>query len=194
MIESNLSVLLAERGLKITTVSKDTGISRTTLTALCNDYSGGIKFDTLDTLCEYLDIEPKDFFNYTPYRYEFSVIQYKRDDTERYLHYYLRLYLSKKDINWAGAPFEVIVDLEDKDALNVYVNKAKEPTPAEEVAYEQLDVFLHDISARQRQKFEEDMQQAIFEKMQEDILNDKERMAHLKNKSALTFVSTLFNH
>lgn len=70
MIDSNLAVLLAERNLKITKVSRDTGISRTTLTSLCYDYSGGIKFDTLNILCKYLGITPAEFFSYSQYDYE----------------------------------------------------------------------------------------------------------------------------
>jgi DNA-binding Xre family transcriptional regulator len=58
MIKCNLAVLLAERNIKITKVSKDTGISRTTLTSLTNNYAQGIQFDTLDTLCKYLSITP----------------------------------------------------------------------------------------------------------------------------------------
>lgn len=72
MIDCNLAVLLAERNLKITQVSKDTGISRTTLTALNSDYSGGIKFDTLNTLCNYLHITPDHFFSYLPYDYSIN--------------------------------------------------------------------------------------------------------------------------
>ncbi|EMB9041042.1 helix-turn-helix transcriptional regulator, partial [Listeria monocytogenes] len=34
MIHNNLSVLLAERNIKITRVAKDTGISRSTITAI----------------------------------------------------------------------------------------------------------------------------------------------------------------
>lgn len=70
MIDSNLAVLLAERNLKITKVSRDTGISRTTLTSLCYDYSGGIKFDTLNILCKYLGVTPAEFFSYSQYDYE----------------------------------------------------------------------------------------------------------------------------
>lgn len=64
MIICNLNTLLAERNLKITKVAKDTGISRTTLTSLANNYSQGIQFETLNTLCMYLDIKPENFFEY----------------------------------------------------------------------------------------------------------------------------------
>ena len=42
MIISNLDALLKDRRLKISKVSADTGISRTTLTALCNNTGKGI--------------------------------------------------------------------------------------------------------------------------------------------------------
>lgn len=62
----NLRILLAQRGLKITQVSKDTKISRTTLTALYYDNSKGIQMDTLNKLCLYLKTTPEHFFNYAP--------------------------------------------------------------------------------------------------------------------------------
>ncbi|EPY2275279.1 helix-turn-helix domain-containing protein [Clostridium sporogenes] len=66
MIKCNLSILLAERNLKITKVSNDTGISRTTLTSLANNYSQGIQFDTINTLCNYLKIGPEQLISYIP--------------------------------------------------------------------------------------------------------------------------------
>ena len=62
MIKSNLKILLAKRNLKITKVSNDTGISRTTLTSLASNYAKGIQFDTLENLCNYLKISPNDLF------------------------------------------------------------------------------------------------------------------------------------
>lgn len=68
MIVSNLPVLLAERGLKIAEVSRDTKLSRTTLTALSsrNHMAKGIQFDTLNTLCAYLNIQPGALFSHYP--------------------------------------------------------------------------------------------------------------------------------
>lgn len=66
LIRCNLSILLAERNLKITKVSNDTGISRTTLTSLANNYSQGIQFDTINTLCNYLKIGPEQLISYIP--------------------------------------------------------------------------------------------------------------------------------
>lgn len=66
MILCNLSVLLAERHLKISKVSQDTGISRTTLTALANNYGKGLQFDTIDTLCRYLKTTPAQLIAFAP--------------------------------------------------------------------------------------------------------------------------------
>ena len=66
MIRSNLALLLLERNLKIIKVALDTGISRTTLTALSQNNCKGIHFDTINTLCNYLKIEPGALFGYCP--------------------------------------------------------------------------------------------------------------------------------
>ena len=67
MILSRLKVLLAERNIKISRVSNDTGISRTTLTALAQNTPKGVQFDTIDVLCQYLGIQISDFFEYVPF-------------------------------------------------------------------------------------------------------------------------------
>ena len=70
MIRCNLAVLLAERNLRISKVSKDTGISRTTLTSLNNNYSQGIQFDTMNTLCLYLGVVPEKLISYIRLNFE----------------------------------------------------------------------------------------------------------------------------
>ena len=76
MIKNNFNTLMAERQLKITRVSNDTGISRTTLTALSQEMSKGVQLDTLNTLCNYFNITPCEFFSYIPYdiQYNFDII------------------------------------------------------------------------------------------------------------------------
>ena len=66
MIHCNLATLLAQRNLKISKVFQDTGISRTTLTALAYNHAQGIQFDTLNTLCTYLKVRPTDLILHVP--------------------------------------------------------------------------------------------------------------------------------
>lgn len=67
MILCNLAVLMAERKLKISKLSLDTGISRTTLTALYYNTGKGIQFDTANVLCMYLGVDMKDLFTTLPF-------------------------------------------------------------------------------------------------------------------------------
>ena len=67
MLICNLEVVLAERGLRITKVSRETGISRTTLTDLAKNRAQGVQLDTLNTLCVYLKASPADVFPALPY-------------------------------------------------------------------------------------------------------------------------------
>ncbi|MGH2329289.1 helix-turn-helix domain-containing protein [Streptococcus uberis] len=76
MIKNRLAILLAERQLKITKVAKDTGISRNTITSTVQNDGTMIKLDTIETLCNYLNIEPKDFFEYSPFNFKFGLSKF----------------------------------------------------------------------------------------------------------------------
>lgn len=73
MLKSNLSVLLAERGLKIVDLYNATGISKTTLLALSENTSKGVQFETVDKLCNYLGVTPAEFFTYAPYLINYRI-------------------------------------------------------------------------------------------------------------------------
>lgn len=64
LINNNFSTILGKKLLKISRVSKDTGISRTTLTNLYYRRSQYVTFDVLDKLCKYLKCNVSDLFEY----------------------------------------------------------------------------------------------------------------------------------
>ena len=64
MISNKFAALLGDRLVKITKVSQDTGISRTTLTNLYYRKSTKISFDVLNKLCEYLDCAVEDIIEF----------------------------------------------------------------------------------------------------------------------------------
>ena len=68
----NLSVLLAERGLKIADVYEKTGISKTTLMALSENKGKGVQFETVDKLCNFFEVTPAEFFLYSSYIFSFK--------------------------------------------------------------------------------------------------------------------------
>jgi len=55
IMKINLRILLAERKLKMTDVIRDTGLSKTAVRGIFHETSKGIQFDTLESLCEYLN-------------------------------------------------------------------------------------------------------------------------------------------
>ena len=80
MLLCNLAVLMAERGLKIVDVYNKTGISKTTLMALSENKGKGIQFDTINKLCNFLQVTPSEFFVYSPYIFETKKIDGPKED------------------------------------------------------------------------------------------------------------------
>lgn len=71
MIRNNLSVLLSERNMKSSVLSAKTGISKNTISSLTNNDGKMIQLETINKICQVLDIKPGDFFSYLPYDFEF---------------------------------------------------------------------------------------------------------------------------
>ncbi|WP_302411330.1 helix-turn-helix transcriptional regulator [uncultured Veillonella sp.] len=89
MIRNNLKVILAENNVRISKLANDTGIARSTITALSENRSKGIQLDTMNTLCKYLQVTPSDLFVYapidiTPSVFDMRVIGYKKEATQDY--------------------------------------------------------------------------------------------------------------
>ena len=60
MIRLELKKWLRKRGKSIYRLSKDTGMTEKALTELMNGESQGIRYKTLERLCEVLECEPGD--------------------------------------------------------------------------------------------------------------------------------------
>lgn len=148
MLRNTLSLILVERQLRITRVSNDTGISRTTLTALSQNSNKMIQMETINTLCNYLKLSPSDLFEYVPFDFSYSAgIDKEFPQTDNsYSEYELSGFINIKDrngkkntISFAGnclfAPFAghtgnplVSVEMKPRESkeeavLKQYVNK-----------------------------------------------------------------------
>ncbi|WP_143461519.1 helix-turn-helix domain-containing protein [Levilactobacillus enshiensis] len=71
MIRSNLAVLLTEKQIKISKMANDTGISRTTLTALSQNTNKMIQMGTINTICTYLESSPSELFEFLPFDFDY---------------------------------------------------------------------------------------------------------------------------
>lgn len=62
MIKCNLSRIMGEKKLKISDISRETGINRGTITRLYQETAERIELDVLDKLCNYLNCDVSDLF------------------------------------------------------------------------------------------------------------------------------------
>ena len=66
MIKNKLFYWIDKQKVSISEISKDTGLSRTTLTDLKFHRTARIDLRMLETLCQYFNITPGEFFEYKP--------------------------------------------------------------------------------------------------------------------------------
>lgn len=68
MIVINIDVMLAKRKMSVTELSEKVGITIVNMSVLKNGKAKGIKFSTLEKICEALHCQPGD------------ILEYKKDD------------------------------------------------------------------------------------------------------------------
>lgn len=64
MIIINLDVMMAKRKVSLTELSEKLGITMANVSILKNGHAKGIRFETLDKICEILDCQPGDILEY----------------------------------------------------------------------------------------------------------------------------------
>ena len=66
MIIVNIDVMLAKRKMSVTELTQKVGITMTNMSLLKNGKVKGLKFSTLEKICETLDCQPGDLLEYRP--------------------------------------------------------------------------------------------------------------------------------
>lgn len=112
MIRNRLSELFSERGLKISRVAKEVEIARSSLTSMVQNESGMIRYDAIDKLCSFLNIEPQEFFEFIPIdidiSFDNSSIFLRVEDNGPY-------YNLEESLNIVNFSFDFLVDLQYKN-------------------------------------------------------------------------------
>ncbi|MGX7777261.1 helix-turn-helix domain-containing protein [Streptococcus pluranimalium] len=67
MLRNNLAKLMIDRGISATQMFNDTGIARSTISKISNNNTDKISLETIDRICNYLEVTPKDFFDFLAY-------------------------------------------------------------------------------------------------------------------------------
>jgi len=65
-IRINLAVILARQGVKSKDLAEYIGITEANLSLLKQGKVKGVRFDTLDAICRYLDCQPGDILIHDP--------------------------------------------------------------------------------------------------------------------------------
>lgn len=65
-IEVKLAVILADRGVTSRDLAEHVGITEANMSLLRQGKVKGVRFETLEKICEYLDCQPGDILRYTP--------------------------------------------------------------------------------------------------------------------------------
>lgn len=65
-IKVHLGRLLGERKLRASEVARKTGINKNTLSSLYHEKISGIRFDTLEKLCKFLNCSIGELIEYVP--------------------------------------------------------------------------------------------------------------------------------
>ena len=66
MIKNRLSIILGEQRMRVSELSKLTGISQNALNKIYYNKTKGIDFDTLNKLCNALDRNSQEIFEFLP--------------------------------------------------------------------------------------------------------------------------------
>jgi len=67
MLRNNLAKLMIDRGISATQLFNDTGIARSTISKISNNNTDKISLQTIDKICNYLEVAPEDFFDFWAY-------------------------------------------------------------------------------------------------------------------------------
>lgn len=150
MIFCNLKTLLAQRNITISKISSDTKLSRTTITSLCSNKSGGIQFDTLDTICSYLKVLPNEVILFSPYQIDFSL---NRED--------IKCTVTNK-VN--GKTFSLSLVIEP-DQYGLYLNHYED----ENQKFEELNKIIKDLPQYYITHLDETLKNILFRKIGSEI-------------------------
>lgn len=179
MIMNKLSILLAEKQMKSTTLSKMANISQNTISSISQNKIKMIQLETLDKICKALEIEPADFFVYSPYEVDFSI----KIDKEKggFKHYVgedykdssypikcdINLYIQKNKI--VSVSYEGKMNLTDLDPVTNYDTSILFITLIPVENQEEALKILFDIPAPILERIKEDFAEEIY------IFFDKEK-------------------
>ncbi|MDY4364260.1 helix-turn-helix transcriptional regulator [Lactococcus lactis subsp. lactis] len=116
MLLNRLAELLAQRKIKISRMSVETSLSRTTLTSLSQNNSQRADFDTLNTILNYLKITPEEFFYYSPIDIDIKSSFDEEDSFNIFEEPSIFLFISKYGVNVGTIEYTAVVSKKEDES------------------------------------------------------------------------------
>ena len=200
MITSALRYLLKEKQLSARQVSDETGISRNTLSSFVTGTATGIRYDTLDKLCRYLNVTPSDLLIYSPYNYEININPFtylnkeKADITGTILinpAFPLTPDLSTVQINVFGHVEHIVLGLEEPQGFLAWDRNGLDEITKNLQCANFFNMYM-DFTDTERQRFKTDISTAILNSCNEPIPLSSTQSSDIVFK--LQFIDEMFSY
>ncbi|BFT97314.1 MAG: helix-turn-helix transcriptional regulator [Staphylococcus epidermidis] len=107
MIRNRLAEIMFERDIKVVRLSKETGISRNTITNTASNNSEMLQLNTINKICKFLNITPCDFFEYIPVDIELTFLE---DEKIELVEIYSKEYLLQPKFNC-----DLLIDIKERE-------------------------------------------------------------------------------
>lgn len=126
MIICTLKELMKMFGVNQSKLSEETGITRPTLLSLIRNENQNIKYDTINSLCNYFGIGLSDLLLYSPINIEFKDLKYKEEKHTfkygeqqfrdiPYEYIFIRYFINNEEYIFKAILDSVVVDIYRKD-------------------------------------------------------------------------------
>lgn len=164
MIISNFAAILGKKKLKISKVIEETKISRPTLTALYYNTGKGINFDTLNSLCNYLQVDPAD------------ILKFYAIDVAKVTIEFADVLISDDFVNSLGEVENMLSDAEFNGKIEFVQKNISSITfsgDVKRVSYDRFELFLDWNCTREYYKnimLNEDVEHVIQAEIESSIL------------------------
>lgn len=173
MIKCNLAVLLAERGLKMADLINNTSLSKTAVRGLYYNESKGIQFETLETICDYLNVEPEDVIKKIKFKYE--IIDKNIDEDNLIIIYTMQFNYDSKEIKG-----NVEVFLSGPDPEDLFENELSSFEISIDIEYKKP--LKHDVLSQ--------ITSLESEKLESFLINDFIETFNLENHTVISSMVT----
>ena len=164
---------MVQKQRRVNEIANETGISRNTITSTSQNYGKMIQLETINKLCQSLNVSPTDFFEYVPFDFDYTFDEGELVPGRDYDHGEAFLYNSSLFINVSANNSRIdTIELQGSTELegfnDGYPMIGVSLHPSDNIQLEKLHSYLKQMSVA----FVEDVKKAISNNV-ETVLTEK---------------------